>query len=78
VPLPKTLPKSASKKKKKAAGTKIMHELKHSPVEAPSRKATSGKQHQKQNVAIMLKKTGQSNESKPSPKRKRPRNKGRS
>lgn len=74
MPLPKTLPKSASKKKKKSVMGKVMSELKHSPVEAPSRKATSGTQRHKQDVAIALKKSGQSR----SPKRKRPRNKGRS
>jgi hypothetical protein len=81
MPLPKSLPKSASKKKKKAVAAKVFHELKHSPVEAPSRKATSGKQRQKQNIAIALKKSGQSDQSKDTPagrKRKRPRNKGRS
>ena len=35
-----------------------MHELKHGPVTAPSRKATSGEQRHKQDVAIMLKNVG--------------------
>jgi hypothetical protein len=78
MPLPKTLPKSAPKKKKKAVAAKVFHELKHSPVEAPSRKATSGVQRQKQNIAIALKKSGQSKDKPATGKRKRPRNKGRS
>lgn len=79
MPLPPKLKKSASKKKKRATMKKTMHELKHAPVKAPSRKATSGEQRHKQDIAIALKQSGQSNESKPAGrKRKRPRNKGRS
>lgn len=78
MPLPKTLPKSAPKKKKKAVMGKVMSELKHAPVEAPSRKATSGTQRHKQDVAIALKKSGQSKDKPAGRKRKRPRNKGRS
>jgi hypothetical protein len=81
MPLPKSLPKKASKTKKKAVMGKVMSELKHSPVEAPSRKATSGTQRHKQDVAIALKKSGQSKDTPAkgrSPKRKRPSNKGRS
>ena len=67
MPLPKPLKKNASKKKKEARTASVMDELTHGPVNAPSRKATSGAQRQKQNVAIMLKNTGQSK--KKSPKR---------
>jgi hypothetical protein len=77
MPLPK-VSKKAPKAKKKAAMKSAMHELKHGKVEAPSRKATSGVQRHKQDIAIAMKQSGQSKESKPSPKRKRPRNKGRS
>jgi hypothetical protein len=64
VPLPKPLSKKAPKKQKQARAESVMHELAHGPVNAPSRKATSGKQRQKQNVAIMLKNSGQSNRGK--------------
>ena len=76
MPLPKKLPKKASKAKKKAVMAKTMDELKSSPVKSPARKATSGAQRHKQDVAIALKQSGQSKGR--SPKRKRPRNKGRS
>lgn len=61
MPLPKPLKPSASKDKKKARAGEVMDELKHGPVNSPSRKATSGKQRQKQDIAIMLQNTGQSN-----------------
>jgi hypothetical protein len=80
MPLPKKLPKGASKAKKKSVMTKAMHELKHAPVTAPSRKATSGAQRHKQDIAIAMKQSGQGKERADKPngrKRKRPRNKGR-
>ncbi len=61
MPLPKPLKPSAPKDKKKARASEVMDELKHGPVNSPSRKATSGKQRQKQDIAIMLQNTGQSN-----------------
>ena len=60
MPLPPQLRKGASKKKVKQQAQKVMHELKHSPVTSPARKATSGLQRHKQDVAIMMKNTGQS------------------
>jgi hypothetical protein len=78
MPLPKKLPKKAPKAKKKAVMGKTMSELKHSPVEAPSRKATSGAKRHAQDVAISLKQSGQSKDQPAGRKRKRPRNKGRS
>jgi hypothetical protein len=77
MPLPK-VSKKAPKAKKKAAMKSAMHELKHAPVEAPSRKATSGETRKKQDIAIALKKSGQSKDKPATGKRKRPRNKGRS
>lgn len=61
MPLPKKLPRSASKAKKKTRAKTVMHELKHAPVTSPARKATSGEQRRKQDIAIMLENTGQSN-----------------
>ena len=58
MPLPKPLSKKAPAAKKKARVASTMHELAHSPVTAPSRKATSGKQRQAQNVAIAMKSAG--------------------
>lgn len=78
MPLPKKLPKSAPKKKKKAVMGKVMSELKHAPVESPSRKATSGEQRRKQDIAIGLKQSAQSKDKPAGRKRKRPRNRGRS
>jgi hypothetical protein len=59
MPLPPKLSKKAPKAKKKARAASVMHELAHGPVNSPARKATSGKQRQKQNVAIMLQNSGQ-------------------
>jgi hypothetical protein len=64
MPLPPKLSKKAPKAKKKAQAAKAMSELSHGPVTAPSRKVTTGSQRQKQNVAIMLKNTGQSKKKK--------------
>jgi hypothetical protein len=64
MPLPAKLKKTASKKKKTSVMQKTMHELKHSPVKAPSRKATSGAQRHKQDVAIALQQSGQSKKKK--------------
>jgi hypothetical protein len=58
--------------------SKVMSELKHGSVNAPGRKATSGTQRHKQDVAIALSKSGQSKDKPATGKRKRPRNKGRS
>ena len=58
MPMKKPLKRGAPKKKKDARMAEDMHELTHGPVNAPSRKATSGKQRQKQNVAIALKNSG--------------------
>lgn len=69
MPLPKKLSPKAPKAKKKAQGAEVMDELKNGPVNSPSRKATSGKQRQKQDIAIMLQNTGQSNKGK-KPKKK--------
>lgn len=60
MPLPKPLTRRASKKAKRKRVGDVMSELKHGPVKAPSRKATSGKQRQKQNIAIALKSAGMS------------------
>lgn len=70
MPLPKPLKKTASTKAKRTRAKTVMHELTHGPVNAPSRKATRGKQRQKQNIAIMLKNTGQSRTKKTARKKK--------
>jgi len=64
MPLPKKLGPKAPKAKKKAQAADVMDELTNGPVNSPSRKVTSGKRRQKQNVAIMLNNTGQSNKGK--------------
>jgi hypothetical protein len=61
MPLPTPLKKSAPKAKKQARTKSVMAELSHGPVTAPSRKVTTGAQRQRQNVAVMLKNSGQSN-----------------
>jgi len=71
MPLPKQLSKKAPKAKKKAQAAEVMHELSTGPVNSPARKATTGVQRQKQNVAIMLQNTGQSK--KKAPKVKAPK-----
>jgi hypothetical protein len=76
VPLPPKAGKKSSKAKKKAVAKETMHELAHGSVNAPSRKSTSGAQRQKQNVAIMLERSGQGRKKKKSTA-KRPRNVGR-
>lgn len=58
MPLPKKLKRNASMKKKRKVMQESMHELETGPVNAPSRKATSGKQRHKQNVAIALSQAG--------------------
>jgi hypothetical protein len=58
MPLPPKLSKKAPKAKKQKVMKATMHELAHGPVNAPSRKATSGAQRQKQNVAIALQQSG--------------------
>ncbi len=68
MPLPKALKPGAAKSKVKARASEVMDELTHGPVNSPSRKATSGKQREKQNLAIMLQNTGQSNKKKKSGK----------
>lgn len=69
MPLPKKLSKKAPKAKKKKVMAETMKELTSGPVNAPSRKATSGKQRQKQNVAIALQQAGMSNKKKAEKKR---------
>lgn len=60
MPLPEALSKKAPKAKKQKRVTQVMHELKLAPAESPSRKASSRKQRQKQDVAIALKNAGMS------------------
>lgn len=60
MPQPNPLTKRASKKAKRKRVGDVMSELKHGPVNAPSRKATIGKQRQRQNIAIALKSAGMS------------------
>jgi hypothetical protein len=58
MPLPEKLSKKAPKSKKKAVMAEAMHELKHAPVKAPSRKATSGTKRNQQDIAIGLQQAG--------------------
>lgn len=62
MPLPPKLRRGAPKEKVKAREQEVMHELKHGKVTSPARKATSGVQRHKQDVAIMLKNVGKSKE----------------
>lgn len=59
MPLPPKVSKKAPKSKKKAVMAEAMSELKHAPVKAPSRLATTGKQRHKQDIAIALQQSGQ-------------------
>jgi hypothetical protein len=61
MPLPPELSKKAPRKKKRARAKAVMHELKKGPVRSPSRKAAARNgTSDKQDVAIMLKNSGQS------------------